>query len=143
MAKPYNGFTPYERAKAAEWLKEQIAAGHRTCPEPPCDVCGQQKGFFQLHSEDYSAPYGDHIGQHNLCYPCHMVIHCRHRSREVFEHYRDKVRQGSHLKYPFLSPHWPNFKARILVLHDLLMQDWEPGEPPASTLLDGFHGQQS
>ena|SRR5450759_3655557 len=89
----YNGYTPTERMRALRWLQAEYAAGRRHRPIV-CDVCGQSEGPIEAHSENYSAPYGDHTGQHGLCYRCHMMVHCRFKSHEAFEHYRRHVHGG-------------------------------------------------
>tara|TARA_R100000773_G_scaffold36307_1_gene31302 strand:- start:1602 stop:1847 length:246 start_codon:yes stop_codon:yes gene_type:complete len=78
--KSYNGFTPKERTDAFIWLKGEYASGRREKGKV-CDACGQTKGIVEDHSEDYSYPYGDHIGKYTFCYRCHMMIHCRFRNR--------------------------------------------------------------
>lgn len=47
------------------------------------------------HSEDYSSPYGPHIGQFGLCYVCHMMIHCRFSAPEAWHRYCDLVAEGN------------------------------------------------
>jgi DNA invertase Pin-like site-specific DNA recombinase len=39
------------------------------------------------HSEDYSEPFGDHIGRWSLCYWCHLLLHCRRRAPEAYLRY--------------------------------------------------------
>lgn len=46
------------------------------------------------HSEDYSEPFGDNIGEFGLCYLCHMMIHCRFYNRLAWAAYRDTIRSG-------------------------------------------------
>lgn len=83
----YNGFTWTERQRAYNWLKQEWVAGRRLKVGPRCDACEQTAGYLMAHSEDYSAPYGSHIGQWTLCYWCHMLIHCRFRAVQVFGDY--------------------------------------------------------
>lgn len=86
--------------KAYSWLKAEYAAGRRTRPME-CDACGQDLGIIEPHSEDYSGPpFGDHIGAHGVCFTCHMMIHCRFRSPETWNAYRQAVRNGAIFK-PF------------------------------------------
>lgn len=89
----YNGFSPAQRSRALRWLNAEYAAGRRTRPER-CDACGQTAGALQAHSEDYSEPFGAHIGEHGLCYVCHMMIHCRFSAPGPWERYRRHVRSG-------------------------------------------------
>jgi hypothetical protein len=79
----YNGFVWSEHQRAYNWLKREWAAGRRVKVGPECNVCGQRQGYLMTHSEDYSAPYGEHIGQWSLYYWCHMLIQCRFRAEDV------------------------------------------------------------
>jgi hypothetical protein len=85
----YNGFTAHARLKAYKWLMAEYAAGHRVRPIA-CDACTQNEGLIEPHSEDYSEPFGDHIGQHGCCYACHMMIHCRFGAREAWDRYASR-----------------------------------------------------
>ncbi len=97
----YNGFTSEQRARAFRWFKQECAAG-RCRSYVSCDACGQTKGVH-AHSEDYSAPYGDHIGQYAVCFRCHMMIHCRFKNPEAWETYKQHLREGRTFAVP------PNF----------------------------------
>jgi hypothetical protein len=93
--KSYNGHSWPERAAAFKWYKAEIAAGRRT-PPTKCDLCGKTspEADIQPHSEDYSAPYGNHIGGYGLCRPCHQGIHKRFRAVDSWERYvRDVIRR--------------------------------------------------
>ena len=85
--KTYNGFNHDQRMKGYRWLQGEYAAGRRTRPTV-CDACGQTEGAIEAHSEDYSDPFGDHIGRYGLCYRCHMAIHTRFNNREAWEDYK-------------------------------------------------------
>jgi hypothetical protein len=91
--KTYNGFDHNARMKALYWLRREYAAGRRTKPLI-CDACGQTEQPITAHSEDYSDPFGDHIGKHGLCYRCHLMIHCRFKAPEAWETYKLHIRQG-------------------------------------------------
>ena len=93
MLKTYNGFNHDQRMRALRWLKIEYAAGRRTRPFR-CDACGQDEGVIEAHSEDYSEPFGDHIGQNGLCYRCHMMIHNRFKNPEAWTIYKQHIRQG-------------------------------------------------
>jgi hypothetical protein len=93
MMKTYNGFDHYQRMKGYRWLQGEYAAGRRARPTV-CDACGQDEGPIEAHSENYSAPFGDHIGEHGLCYRCHMAIHTRFNNREAWEAYKHHVALG-------------------------------------------------
>jgi hypothetical protein len=90
---PYNGFTSAERTRALAWLKGEYAAGRRHRPIV-CDACGQTEGPIEAHSEDYSFPYGDHIGKYGVCYRCHMTIHCRFKNPVAWGIYKQDIRLG-------------------------------------------------
>ena len=86
----YNGFSAAHRTKAGAWFTAQGK------PKPTtCKVCLQTKGWRGWHSEDYSEPFGPHIGEHGLCFVCHMMLHCRFRNPEAFEVYRTLIRAGA------------------------------------------------
>jgi hypothetical protein len=108
----YNGFTPYQRTKAYRWLKREYADGRRS-PPTSCDGCGQTEGIIEAHSEDYSEPYGDHIGQFGFCYRCHMMLHNRIRAPEVWTRYKAEVAAGVTFT-PFLVRDWWSFRAQHL-----------------------------
>jgi len=90
MSRPYNGFTTEQRANAGKWYREQLRSGARSRPDI-CQCCGQTK-WVSGHSEDYSEPFGDHIGAFALCYRCHMAVHCRHKNWRAFAAYRDLIK---------------------------------------------------
>lgn len=94
---PYNGYTPAERTAAGQWIKQQRARGLRA-PHTTCQVCHRRGGTVKGHSENYSAPYGPHIGEHGLCYPCHMAVHARFKHPDAFQRYAHHMREGR--QYP-------------------------------------------
>lgn len=59
-----------------------------------CQACGQTEGVLEWHSENYSQPYGDHIGQFGWCYFCHMLIHCRFKAEERWGQYARAIANG-------------------------------------------------
>lgn len=92
-AKPYNGFTGQERSAAGRWYLAERRAGRRHSPVV-CLACKRVGGSVAGHSEDYSAPFGDHIGAIGLCFPCHMAVHTRFSRPESFRWYAAMVRSG-------------------------------------------------
>ncbi len=110
----YNGFSAGQRMKAFKWLMEKIT--RKEIPPKPakCDVCGQDKGHLEYHSEDYSAPFGKHIGQFGLCYTCHLMIHCRHNSGDTWKKYIKYISEGRRYE-PFYAKAWLSFKQKCLV----------------------------
>ncbi len=78
---------------AFAWLKREYLLGRRTRPTI-CEACGQDQGTIMAHSEDYSSPYGDHIGRFSLCFRCHMMVHSRGRSSAAFWHYVRQLEDG-------------------------------------------------
>jgi hypothetical protein len=89
---PYNGFTARQRSDAFHWLMAEIKEGRRHDAQQ-CMVCGSQKNPC-LHSEDYSFPFGPHIGEYELCWTCHMMIHCRFRNPERWREYMQGIANG-------------------------------------------------
>jgi hypothetical protein len=108
----YNGFSPAQRLRALAWLKGEYAAGRRR-PPTACDACGQTEGIIEAHSEDYSEPFGDHIGAYGLCYRCHMAVHTRFGAWEAWHTYRRLVAAGARFQ-PFPRRDWERFKAEHL-----------------------------
>lgn len=93
--KSYNGFSPAQRMKALKWLKADKAAKGETMTPEMCEVCGQEWGPLSYHSEDYSEPFGPHIGAYALCYICHMMIHCRFRNPVAWGEYKAALKMGA------------------------------------------------
>jgi hypothetical protein len=87
----YNGFTPEERGAAFRWAKKNglLKDRHRACM-----ACSQSLGVMP-HSEDYSAPYGLHIGALGLCYRCHMWVHCRFKNPAGWQGYKAAIAAGA------------------------------------------------
>ncbi len=131
---PYNGFSAAERTAAYNWKLRQYRLGR--CPRRPavCDACGQTEGHLEWHSEDYSAPFGDHIGQWGLCYRCHMLIHCRFRQPKVWDAYRQAVREGRRA-VPLLYRAWGNV---VRQLNGATVQ-YTQHEPRPGGLLERIH----
>lgn len=112
MVKSYNGFSPAQRMRALNWLKGEYAAGRRA-KAVECDCCGQTKGIIEHHSEDYSEPFGDHIGAWSLCFICHMMIHCRYRNPRAWTRYKESIADGFTFE-PFYNRNWDAFRRRFL-----------------------------
>jgi hypothetical protein len=91
--KTYNGFDHDQRMKGYRWLQGEYAAGRRARPTV-CEACGQTEGPIDAHSEDYSAPFGDHIGRFGLCYRCHMAMHTRQKNPKAWAAYKHHVAVG-------------------------------------------------
>lgn len=109
----YNGFSPAQRYKALAYHKAQIKAGVKAPKPQRCDGCGTSQGFLAWHSEDYSEPFGPHIGEYGVCYRCHMHIHCRFRNPNAFADYADLILSGKRFM-PYMNGHWERFKAENL-----------------------------
>lgn len=144
--KSYNGFEPEQRERALAWLKREYAAGRRTRPRI-CTPCGQTRGIIQHHSEDYSEPFGDHIGAFELCWLCHQMIHSRHRNPQGWDVYREVIRAGGQL-----PPASSFAQLNSLLYHpERIVRAWEqqrerglvPQPPPSDPLwlpvLDRIH----
>lgn len=98
--------------RALKWLKGEYAAGRRT-PPVKCDVCGQTEGIIEPHSEDYSDPFGDNIGQFGLCYRCHMIVHCRFRGDTAFREYARVLASGQRFQ-GMVTRNFPAFASQHL-----------------------------
>lgn len=109
----YNGYSPHQRMKAYKWLMNQYEKGLRTKPNK-CDSCALDVGIIEPHSENYSEPYGEHIGQYGFCYRCHMMLHCRKRNSKNFLAYCQAVNEGKQYE-PFYKRDWSKFKKEMLV----------------------------
>ena len=110
----YNGYEPKERYAALAWLKKEWAAGTREKTPSSCDICTQQDGYLAYHSEDYSFPYGDHIGRFGLCYICHMMLHCRYKSPIIMKMYIEALEENKCYE-PIHGNGWQEFRNSCLV----------------------------
>ena len=139
--KSYNEFTPTQRMKAYTWLKAEYAAARRTRPME-CDACTQNLGVIEPHSEDYSGPpFGDHIGQHGLCFTCHMIVHCRFHNPRAWDDYRAAIREGAVFK-PFHGRTFHAFAATFLSAGGLPGPARFTGILRTATLLDEIEDAQ-
>ena len=111
--KNYNGFSANQIYDAVNWLREQQKKGLRPTYPEKCDVCNQQQGILMFHSEDYSEPFGEHIGQFSLCYCCYMMIHCRNHNPIAWKTYISAIEQGKRF-HPFIKKDWKKFKRECL-----------------------------
>lgn len=93
--KPYNGFTSADRGLGANWARRQRALGLHPPPATACCVCGQTAGRLEPHSEDYSAPYGLHIGAYTFCFWCHRMLHARFNQADAWAAYLEALRDGA------------------------------------------------
>lgn len=109
---PYNGFTSAQRSKALAWLNKEYAAGRRHRPTQ-CEACGQTEGVVDAHSEDYSQPFGAHIGAHRLCFRCHMMVHCRFKNPKAWALYKAQVRNGKIFR-PFMTRNFGGFVSETI-----------------------------
>lgn len=110
----YNGFSPSHRYKALAWFKKEIKEGRKPAKPDICDACGQKDGVLVWHSEDYSEPFGSHIGEHGLCYPCHMMVHCRFKNVELWGLYVQTL-MSNKMPEPFFFNDWKSFKQQYLI----------------------------
>ena len=145
--KHYNGFTPQQREKSLVWQKAQILNG-RYPAASQCCACGQTEGVIDYHQEDYSEPYGDHIFKYQLCYICHMMVHCRFSAPRAWTLYRQYIEKGGRLK-PFKKRDYQKTQRLLNSLyHDGRVPDnWEEIAPsiprivPLFLELKGNHGK--
>ncbi len=108
--KPYNGFSATQRTRGGKWYRQRkmfgviVVADTCCCCSSPIKVAG--------HSEDYSEPFGAHIGAFDLCWICHMMIHCRARNPKRWAQYIDELESGLYFAYRELS--WQRFTVLFL-----------------------------
>lgn len=133
--KAYNGFSAQHRQRALKWFREEQKQGRRAYPTR-CDACGQDQGLIDSHSEDYSAPFGDHIGRFSLCFTCHMMIHCRHRAPLAFEVYRESIERGARYA-PFKIRDFPTFSRQFLKKKPIAVLWGEPREDLLGRMASG------
>lgn len=135
--KSYNGFSSEQRYRALHWLNAQYKLGARERPTS-CEACGQARGIFDAHSEDYSEPFGAQTGRFGLCYRCHMMIHLRWRFPRAWDRYRERVSEGSYMT-AFLGR---SFQVLLSDCEDLEQGKptlWHHGARPSVRLLDQIH----
>jgi hypothetical protein len=89
----YNGFPGPQRDVSWEWMKERMRTGELVRPHT-CMACGQTQGCIDYHAEDYGYPWGPHLWQFQLCYKCHMMVHCARRNPQPVGDYRAIVANG-------------------------------------------------
>lgn len=122
--------------RALRWLRAEQAAGRRQRPSV-CDACGQDKGIVDNHSEDYSEPFGDHIGRFSLCFTCHAHVHTRDKCPGAWGRYKRLVSEGFRFQ-PSYRRDWPRFASNFLrrapKLQAALVE--AVGPPPARRILD-------
>ena len=139
--KSYNSFTAAQRSKAARWAMLEVAAGRRSWVLT-CQACGQDGGIVQPHSEDYSEPYGLHIGAIVLCHRCHMMVHHRdysEKAQAAWLVYCSKLREGWRGAALASTTFAPINKL-------VAMGGWDHGDlvnqPRACTILDLIHRRE-
>jgi hypothetical protein len=111
--KTYNGFNGKQRARAQSWLNSQWRSGAFT-RRVVCIACGQTAQPIDVHAEDYSEPFREGVTDaFHLCFICHMMVHCRHRSPEAWCLYRQMVESGGRA-IPVGGRNFPAFKQKFL-----------------------------
>jgi len=131
----YNGFSPEQRQDAQDWINAELSAGRLTRPRLCC-ACGQDHGSFDFHAEDYSEPFGPQTVRYPLCYPCHMMVHCRFRNPKAWVLYRAKVATGFRVAVPFLGRNWPRFTGFLNNPEGIA---WIPSAPQVGLVLDAIN----
>ena len=142
----YNGFSGEQRLRALDWINAEYRAGRRKRPTR-CEACGQTEGAFDAHSEDYSSPFGPHIGRFSLCFVCHLMIHGRGRSPAAWDHYRALVREGwrtipvSSRNLGFVNKVQGVLNRASAPLDDTGL--FRRGDPPVRLVLDAIAGDKA
>lgn len=89
----YNGFSALEIKAAFLWWLRECAKGRRT-PPTECMACGQDEGIIEPHTEDYSKPFGAHIGRFGLCLRCRWFTLSRFKHPDEWQDYCAMIRFG-------------------------------------------------
>jgi hypothetical protein len=111
--KNYNGFSGEQRGQAQSWLNAQWRSGALARPVA-CIACGQTAQPIDAHAEDYSEPFRKGVTDaFHVCFICHMMVHCRHRSEEAWRLYRHMVESGGR-PIPVGGRHFPAFQQKFL-----------------------------
>jgi hypothetical protein len=115
---PYHGHL--ERTAKPQWFsgEERTAVLHymKTLQLPPliaCQQCGQGRGKLMRHSEDYSLPWNwpEKTGKYELCFGCHIILHCRFRMKRGFVYHQAMLLNGIRLADPLRS--WGDVRAYL------------------------------
>lgn len=86
----YKQWTKAERDRSYRLTRLAILTG--VIPPPSrCNRCGQAEGLIHYHNHDYSDPI-KYLEQ--LCWRCHMVLHCEHRAPDACAAYWEAIRDG-------------------------------------------------
>src|ERR1700722_15104104 len=113
--KSYNDFSGEQRGRAQSWLNAQWRSGAIARPVACC-AWGQAAQPIDAHAEDYSEPFRkDVTDAFHLCFICHMMVHCRHRSQEAWLLYRHMVESGGRA-IPVGGRHFPAFQQKFLTV---------------------------
>lgn len=111
MAKTsYNGFDAEQRTRADAWYNQQKADGAIVVAAMCCTCSSRDR--VNGHTEDYSEPFGAHIGAFDLCWICHMMVHCRHRNPRRWAQYINVLEAGWYFDWPTLD--WQHFVPMFL-----------------------------
>jgi hypothetical protein len=85
----YNGFTGKYREQVGRRM-EKSWKEHPHLRPTECAVCFQTEGAIHGHNEDYSA---ENVYL-PLCLACHVILHMRWNSPQLWEDYKLAVRHG-------------------------------------------------
>ena len=91
----YNGYTGEERAACLPWMRAQVKSGaHKPADCYECSCCGGRGRVMHFHAESYAKPYGGHLFEYPICYPCHMMVHCRFSSVPAWQRFVGMILSG-------------------------------------------------
>lgn len=107
----YNGFTGTERTAAGRVKRAAQKIGAYPYPTR-CEACGQSEGVMHSHNEDYADPFD----AYEICYNCHMMLHCRFNNVFKWRRYLDALKEGAVFSP---SADWQVFKDRFFVANEL------------------------
>lgn len=92
VARPYNGFPAAYRDKQGGAVYKAFRNGTLERPTQcvACSLTTQDGATIQAHNEDYHEPL-EFVG---ICFYCHMAIHKRFNSLDLWRRYRQLVSRG-------------------------------------------------
>lgn len=119
----YNGFSPKERERGNEIIKEAIKKGLLPpLNEVECAICGQNKGIRHYHNEDYS-PENIVEDATPLCWRCHMHIHSKRKDTPKWKRYEEEVINGDGRWKPVYNKYWKDVDDKQTKLIDMELNE--------------------
>jgi hypothetical protein len=117
----YNGYSRGERRRRFRALRQKRKVLFDAKNKGPCEICGDQKGPFDYHSEDCSWPY--QRSEYCLCRVCHLhKLHRRFANPISWKVFCAHVRRGGYGRETSL----PAFKSELKSHQKILQSGFIP-----------------